>query len=619
MKTRTFIALLFLLILAITIGLSLYVAITPTQKTAPVVVSTPVTTTTPSTTPTPTAPATTAPTLKDRITNTEGTIFDPIIAALDYVAVVLIAVLIIVVFKLVWDYSGKTNLVIDAFTNATGDNTLDKVLPGLNQLTRKKLAEALEVVRDDINKYIDPGLEQLSETPPPEPTSNEQLTNVLKSLTDVSPGNTKTAVQLLSLVFGPSGTRVVTTLHCLGDASVYGTLGIGLEIMDLQGRKEPVSWSCWEKEKDISANVRHLTGVSHILEGISNLVPWKPQRNKQTEPKQTLEQRFLDLVLPAARWLSVELAFRSMERSRRSIRHFLRLAWKNITFQNIWTRFKKSGDWKSTYQARLYNFIGYYHLNNAQDFSAYRYSYDLAIQAFSKAKTFDKYWILPKIWFVSRPWFLPDENLGITYLTRALEPEKIKQSSPLQLTDKGIDDIYQALSSLRKAKELFEQHKNKQPISDDKLNEMNQFLTLYACIAKLLSENDGFINKSIDDTLDLTGGWTPDSKINFRLLYNLACWYGVAYSIGFNARDGRLVNARQQARHIIVRCLARNAQFWYSAAHDPNLKDIAEPEDWNKLKSILERVHYSNPDLSNKENDEFANVINDILQQLGWQ
>ena len=63
----------------------------------------------------------------------------------------------------------------------------------------------------------------------------------MKSLTDVSSGTTKTAVQLLGLVFGPSGTKIVTTLHRLGDFSGSGKLGIGLEIMDLQGRSEPVS------------------------------------------------------------------------------------------------------------------------------------------------------------------------------------------------------------------------------------------------------------------------------------------------------------------------------------------------------------------------------------------
>src|SRR6185312_14531302 len=147
MKTRSCLVLLFLLFLAITLGLSAYVVVSTAQKTAPAVISTPTPTSTPM------ATATTAPTLKDTITNVEGTIFDPIVAALDYLAVVLIAVLIIVVVKLVWDYSGQANLVIDAFTNASGDDALDKVLPGLNQLMRLQLVEAFEILRDDINKY----------------------------------------------------------------------------------------------------------------------------------------------------------------------------------------------------------------------------------------------------------------------------------------------------------------------------------------------------------------------------------------------------------------------------------------------------------------------------------
>ena len=613
MNMRTFIVLLFFLFLAITIGLSVYVAITPVQKTVPTAVSTPVATSPPTTTTTPVAATTPAPTLKDTITNIEGTIFDPIVAMLGYLAVVLITVLVLVVVKFIWDYGWKNNLVIDAFTNATGDDTLDKVQPGLNQLTRKSLAEALEVVSNYINQY-EKGLYPLPKPPPPEATSNKQISSLLKTLADISPGNVKAAVQLLSLVLGPSGTKVACTLHFHRYASVNGILGIGLEIIDLQGSKDPLYMTFWERPQiDISPPVEHLTGIGHILEGVLKLVPWNLRRNNQTEPKQTLGQRYLDLVYPAVYWLSAELVFRSMEGTRRSIRHQLRLVGKHI--KGI---FKKSDEWKSTYQARLYNFIGFIHLNNALNYSSYGYSYDLAIQAFSKATIFDKYWILPKIWVFSRPWFLPYENLGLIYLIMA--QEKINQPHPLQLTDEGIDNIYQALSNLRKANDLFQQHRHKQPISSDKLNEMELLLRLYICIAKLFSADNVLINEAIDEIQEITREWDLDRNINFRPLYNLACWYGIAYSMGLNARDARLVDAQQQARHIIVRCLARNADFWYSAALDPSLKDIAEPKDWNKLKSILERAQYSIHDLnlSDREYNDFAVAISDILQQLQW-
>lgn len=608
MRTRSCLVLLFLLFLVITLGLGAYVVITTAQKAALPAVSTPVATSTSTSTPTPVATATATPTLKDTITNIEGTIFDPIVAVLDYLAVVLIAALIILVVKLVWDYSGKTNLVIDAFTNASGDDTLEKVLPGLNQLTRLRLAEALEEVREDINTYNNEGLERLGTSPPPASTSNQQLSSLLKSLTDISSGNVKTAVQLLSLVFGPMGTEIVTTLHCPGDASKKGSLGMGVEIMDLEGRKEPLSLLFREpEENDPSPPIRHPDGNWHLPQKVLNLLPWNQQPKTPTEPKETLEERYLDLIWPVAYWLSVELAFRSMEEGRHPIRHFLMTVWKAITFQYVWRRIKKSGEWKSTYQARLYNYIGYFHLNNAQNYSKYGYSYDLAIDAFNKATTLDK------------NWFLPYENLGMTYLIMA--QGEIKQAKPLQLTDVGIDDIYRALSSLRKANKLFQQHRNEQHISPDKLLEMEQFLKLHVCIVKLLSTDDVLIKESIDDILGTTRKWNLYSKINFRLLYNLACWYGVAYSTCLNSKDERLKDAQQRARRIIVCALARNVDFLYSASEDRSLNDIAQQEEWDRLESILKRKQSSihDPDLSDREDYEFADAIYDILQQLQWQ
>src|SRR2546423_686747 len=193
MKTRTFVTIIFITFLVFTVGFGWYVIATPGQ------------TMTVSPQPEPTAgaspTATPAPTLKDTISNTEKTVFDPIVTALSFLAAVLISVLVLVLLRNIWYFSGKSNLVIDTFINATGNDDLTKVLPGLNQLTRTYLEDRLKMVLTYINRYNDQGLERLNDFPPPEPTSNQQLDSLMKSLTDTTPGEMKTGAQLLNLVF----------------------------------------------------------------------------------------------------------------------------------------------------------------------------------------------------------------------------------------------------------------------------------------------------------------------------------------------------------------------------------------------------------------------------------
>ncbi|HJT57012.1 MAG TPA: hypothetical protein VJ761_10985 [Ktedonobacteraceae bacterium] len=316
------------------------------------------------------------------------------------------------------------------------------------------------------------------------------------------------------------------------------------------------------------------------------------------------------MLRPVAYWLSTELVMRSMEDARTTLRRSLRLFWKGITLQYAITYIKKSGEWKTNYRAKLYNYIGYFHLINAQDYSRYGYTYRLAIETFNEALTFDK------------NWFLPYQNLGETYLIIAQGKVKQKRqgTEPLQLTEDGIDDIYQALSYLRIAEKLFEDNRKKQRISDEKLDGIKRFLTLSIDITKLLSGDAALVTESVEHML-ANRAWETDNiykKIDFRLLYNLACWYGIAYSINLPGSDPRLADAQQRARQIIVCSLARNAEFWNSASQDSSLEDIATKEEWGSLKRVLERKESNNPDLAKSEGDAFANDINDILHRLNW-
>src|SRR5205823_3013508 len=145
---------------------------------------------------------------------------------------------------------------------------------------------------------------------------------------------------------------------------------------------------------------------------------------------------------------------------------------------------------------------------------------------------------------------------------------KVKQKNPLQLTEEGINDIYQALFTLEEAERLFDNYKYDQPLPVEKLLEMERFLGIYYCIAKLLTAESQFVTEATEDMDIFTKNWNPDQqdvwkrrwdpnkKANFYLLYNLASWYGIADNVGCN-----VIDAKRSARRLITSILARNPEF----------------------------------------------------------
>jgi hypothetical protein len=227
MKTRAFLTIAFLLFLILPLLLFWFASpafvATPPLSHAPAVAS-------PTVTPTPTPQ-----TLGEKITQSEKNVFDPIVALLNYGAAVLITVLVLFLLWRIWHLSSLSNLVIDPFNNATGDEALGKALPGFNQLTREKLKPVLTKVHRHFNTFKAPDLDPLKPFPVPKDASDTQLTNLVKSLTEVASGAEKTVVQLLNLVFLPRGTRGIITLQSLGDTPPK--LGISLQVVDLGAYK----------------------------------------------------------------------------------------------------------------------------------------------------------------------------------------------------------------------------------------------------------------------------------------------------------------------------------------------------------------------------------------------
>jgi len=306
---------------------------------------------------TPLATATpTTPSLSDNITSFVNSVSDPIVAFLKLIAVIAIIVLVILLAIRFLRLSLTRDLVIAPFNNASGNNDLDKVLPGFNPLTRDSFANVLEDVRSSITKYKT-GLEPLSKFPPPVEDTNDQLSKMLDKLETISSGELQTAVQLLNLILTPHGTKIIITLQSRGGTP--GILGMTAEVIDLQGKQRPALRTIWEP-----------SSVS--------------QDNK------TIEERYLLLRRPLIRWLAIEVVKRSMEAHRKIIR---RITWNEAK--------------RKRYQARVYNFIGSFQQSSAQTYAKFPFFYDLAIEDFNQAMNYDEFW------------FQPYENLADTYVMMA--------------------------------------------------------------------------------------------------------------------------------------------------------------------------------------------------------
>lgn len=287
--------------------------------------------------PTPTS----VPTFSDIITNTEKSFIDPILALLNFAAAILIAILVVLLMRRFLQFARTTNLVVDPFTNATGEDTFGKTLGGLHQLARKFLVDEMNALQARMRLYknIGPNGYNVPIPPVPEGTSDTQLSDLLKSLKDITTKEVSTAVQLLSLVFVPRGTKVTSTLHCLGDDS---RAAFSLEVIDLQGQQEPVMYTIRE-----------------------------PLSGKKLTVDQ-LGERYYKMLPAVMRWLAIELARGSMM-----------------------TQAPRPSDTRERYEAQVYNLIGAFYSASGQSYGGYPFFYDLAIQDFTRAYECRKHWYQP--------------------------------------------------------------------------------------------------------------------------------------------------------------------------------------------------------------------------------
>jgi tetratricopeptide (TPR) repeat protein len=349
MRTRAsliIVLIVFLILIILTLGLLWFQTSTCVTTTN----ASPTATVTTVVSPSPTVTPTVSDNLTSCVDKANKTVISPLQSLSTLFATLFIISLAILLGIRIWKLSLKSLLVIDAFINASGKDDLDKVLPGLNQLTRERLTQVLEEERLLWNMQR---LSQnpFSKIPVPIQASDQPLAKIISSLKDVTTGEMNTAIQLMTIVFTQRGTKVSITLQSRSDIPTIP--GLSLEVLDLEGIKEPALHTIWElpivpppvaepfplpppspTEQAQKAFACYRLGLLYEERGAleeakaayENALAKLPDYNDATnalarvlEDRKTFEDRYFELIEPAAHWLAGQIALRVQEDDEQSI------------------------------------------------------------------------------------------------------------------------------------------------------------------------------------------------------------------------------------------------------------------------------------------------------------
>ncbi|MCP6761759.1 MAG: hypothetical protein NHB32_24115 [Fischerella sp. CENA71] len=265
----------------------------------------------------------------------------------------------------------SSQLIIDNFSNATGADEIESVLPGLSQLARERLAREMKSVYQRSKEHINSvGPEiNLSSTrfPLPQATANQQLTNFISSVKELTPDQIDPLVQLLAVVFPPYGTKVTAILQSQGEE--HKRIGITFEIQDIDNRIAAQIYTVWEL----------------------------PESEADKQSKTVLKDRYRQLLRTASRWLALELSKREMIRG----------------IPKLYV-----GSKRQRYLGQIHNFFGVLNQSSAQTHG--KFFYPLAIDELQDAIEFYP------------DWYQPHYNLADTYSLLARTEQGDRRVNHLQ-------------------------------------------------------------------------------------------------------------------------------------------------------------------------------------------
>ncbi|MBV6625027.1 MAG: hypothetical protein KI793_19220 [Rivularia sp. (in: Bacteria)] len=450
----------------------------------------------------------------------------------------------------------SSQLVIDNFTNASGAENMEFVLPGISQLGRERLVREMKGVHQRLKEHVNSsGLRTYrrpDKLPLPQATPDERLSNLVASLNEFTPDQIDPLVNLLKIIFPPYGTKVTSILQSQGED--YNRLGITFEVADIQGRVASRLYTIWEENTTESLPD---TVIKTLAKNSSRTnVDDEEFELPPIETYPELKDRFRALLKPATRWLALELSRREM------------LA--NVPWYYL-------GNWCKRYQSQIHNFFGV--INYASAPTHGNFFYQLAIEDLQAAIALDP------------NWYQPYENLGDTYSTQGREFQE----------NKRVNLERQAILQYEKALVRCEDETVRRRIKVGK------------AMAQLLTEDENLVEESRKEIQLLEKQWNAESELSSRFLYNLASWYAIF--TGQNAEDEQ---TKQKARQYLIYALLRDSDrnLWDWASRDPDFQAVRERFTdlqfamMNKLNEVNE--------LPEVTGERFVKHVSSILKEMKW-
>ncbi|MEM1392620.1 MAG: hypothetical protein AAGG00_04870 [Cyanobacteria bacterium P01_H01_bin.150] len=471
--------------------------------------------------------------------------------------VVIILLSLIVIHRIVVLISFRSSqLVIDNFTNASGAEGMEFVLPGLSQLGRERLVREMKGVHQRLKEHISSsGLRTYrrpDKLPLPQATPDERLSNLVASLNDFTPDKIDPLLNLLRIIFPPYGTKVTSILQSQGED--YNRLGITFEVTDIQGRGASRLYTIWEE--NVTESVTD-TVIKTLSPKVSTTANDEEEIELPIETYPELKDRFRGLLKPATRWLALELSRREM------------LA--NVPWYYL-------GNWCKRYQSQIHNFFGVINYASAPTHGSF--FYQLAIEDLEAAIEFDP------------NWYQPYENLGDTYSTKGRDARE----------NRRVNLQRQAILQYEKALDRCEDQTIRRRIKVGK------------AMAQLLTKDETLVKEAQTGIQQLEKWWNAESDLSSRFLYNLASWYAI-----FTAQNNGNEQTKRKARRYLVYALLRDGDrnLWEWASKDPDFQGVRERFTdlefamMNKLNEVNEL-----PGFTGKK---FINHVEEILKGMNWK
>lgn len=469
--------------------------------------------------------------------------------------ILLISIIIQRILILIW--SRYSQLIIDNFKNASGNDELDNVLPGLSQLARERLLREMRGVHSRLKEHVDRKVAPRNYRPTdrlalPRTTPDQRLANLVDSLNEFTPDHIDPVVQLLNVIFPTYGTKVTSILQNRGNNNEK--IGITFEITDIEGHLASKLYTVWESPQKSEKNQEH--GLEE--KEIDDISP-------------SLKERYRLLLKPATRWLAIELSRREMV-----------AAVPQFYF----------GKRRTRYQAQIHNFFGVLYYASAPTHGFFFYK--LAIEDLQQAIQLCPYW------------YQPHENLADIYSTKGRQIISIKDKN---IKVRNIKEQNSEGRDLQRKAIL--EYENALDKCTDK--ESIRRIRVGKAISQLLAGDRTQIQEAKDEIEYLEKNWDATLEMNGRFIYSMAAWYAITFTQGYGDNA-----VKKLAQNYLVYALVRNTEsdFWKWAGQDPDFQKIRG--NFAELQFVLLKKLNRFSQLPNLKGEEFAKAIEEILEESNW-